>query len=65
MKFRIKSCVNEDIVNELGPVPQKVISANPGLKVNPPLDSVSQRRNRKVNHGLVNLVNNLGLNSVS
>ena len=49
----------------LGPVPQKSISATPGLKVNPPLDFTSQRLTQKANHGLVNWVCELCLNKFS
>ena len=49
----------------LDPVPQKAFSVNPGLKANPPLDSVSLRLTQTANNDVVNWVNDLRLSNVS
>ena len=48
-----------------GQVSQEPISANSGVKFNPPLDSVSQRLTQTANHGVVSQVNDLCLKNVS
>ena len=54
-----------NLSSSLGPVPQKAICTNPGLKVNLLSDSISQRLTQTVNHILDNLVNDPCLNSIS